>query len=76
MTLAAPTPFRTRSARHAKNQQEEPDRRFSLGTGLVAALLAAVPAMTVSGSVILAAATAVSVLAGVVLAAFLISSLI
>lgn len=76
MTLTAHNAFRTHTARHAKDRQAEPDRRFSLGTALVAALVAAAPAMTVTGSVVLAAATAGSVLIGVLLAAFLISSLI
>lgn len=76
MTLTAHNAFRPRTARHAKDGQAEPDRRFSLGTALVAALVAAAPAMTVTGSVVLAAATAGSVLVGVLLAAFLISSLI
>ncbi|MFC9834399.1 hypothetical protein ACFVKB_11340 [Rhodococcus sp. NPDC127530] len=75
MTLAH-NALRTRTPRHAKNQQDEPDRRFSLGTALVAALVAAVPAMSVTGSAVLAAVTAGSVLAGVLLAAYLISSLI
>ncbi|MGW4335272.1 hypothetical protein ACWEK5_20975 [Rhodococcus koreensis] len=72
MTLTVHNAFRTHSARHAKDRQAEPDRRFSLGTALVAAA----PAMAVTGSVVLAAATAGSVLVGVLLAAFLISSLI
>ncbi|BAH53074.1 hypothetical protein [Rhodococcus opacus] len=76
MTLATHNALRTRTPRHAKNEHVEPDRHFSLGTALIAALVAAVPAMTVTGSVVLAATTAGSVLVGVLLAAFLISSLI
>ncbi|MEN0140121.1 MAG: hypothetical protein AAGC80_33545 [Rhodococcus sp. (in: high G+C Gram-positive bacteria)] len=75
MTLTAHN-VRPHTARHAKVRQAEPGRRFSLGTALVAALVAAAPAMTVTGSVVLAAAAAGSVLVGVLLAAFLISSVI
>lgn len=76
MTLAAHDVFRPHTPRHAKTAHGTPDRRFSVGTALTAGLIAAVPAASVTGSVVLAAATATSVLIGVILAAFLISSVI
>lgn len=73
MTLTAHTRDIARTSRHARLEPatESPDRS-TLGIALIAALVAAVPAVTVSGSVLLGAGTALSVFGGVLLAALMI----